>query len=348
MRLLRFAAVLALTLAPPLAAQQATPVGTWELVRAEGRALPAMIRPTTTWAECNDTQPLQSWATGGQLVILPDGRAEYYVTARVLCYLQRPGWAHGRFGTWETKGDSIAFRWLDDRETGAIDADGRLYMGAYTWQRAAAEAPLFAVDTAARAAFAHLDAAAVRRLADARGDVAMRRHYSCSEDPFTAKVATAAEDTAGLGARVAEAAPGWHLATEMEIGCRMTMRPDSFGLAGAAPLHPIEVEPEFGSGRAWWVRLGDVDGDGKLDRVVTLTANGDNLRGSTLVLFGSGTAHRFDFDAATVRLRGAPVNPRRARGCALPQDAVTHAGTSYYWSAGQLVTLTANQCPPGR
>lgn len=349
MRLARFSALFALlAAAPPLAGQQPSPVGTWELVRAEGRALPAMIRPSTTWAECNDTQPLQSWATGGQLVILADGRAEYYVAARVLCYLQRPGWARGRFGTWETKGDSIAFRWFGDRETGAIDADGRLYLGAFTWQRAPAEAQLFAVDTSARAAYAHLDAAAVRRLADARGDVAMRRHYSCSEDPFTAKAATAVEDTAGLGARVAEAAPGWHLATEMEIGCRMTMRPDSFGLAGAAPLHPLEVEPGFGSGRAWWVRLADVDADGKLDRVVSLTANGDNLHGSTLVLFGSGAAHRFDFDAAAVRLRGAPVNPRRPRGCALPQDAVTHAGTSYYWSAGQLVTLTASQCPPGR
>ena len=44
----------------------------------------------------------------------------------------------------------------------------------------------------------------------------MRRHYSCSEDALTGKAPTVAEDTAGLGARVASAAPGWHLATEME------------------------------------------------------------------------------------------------------------------------------------
>lgn len=331
------------------AAAQTSPVGTWELVRVQGRLLPSMIRPSTTWADCNDTMPLQSWATGGNLVILPDGRAEYYVAARVLCYLQRPGWARGRFGTWETKGDSIAFRWWDDRETAAVDSsDGTLRLGEYTWQRTTADVPPFAVDTSARAAYAHLNAAAVRKLATARGDVAMRRRYSCSEDQFTGKVPTLAEDTAGLRALAAAAAPGWHLATEMEIACRMTMRPDSFGLGGLAPLHPLEVEPGFGSGRAWWVRLADVDADGRLDRVVALTSDASQLRGSTLVLFGSGASHRFDFDAANVRLRGGPVNPRRPRGCTLPQDAVVHAGTSYYWRSGQMVTLAANQCPPAR
>ncbi|HEX6746452.1 MAG TPA: hypothetical protein VF092_03990 [Longimicrobium sp.] len=331
------------------AAAQTTPVGLWELERVEGRTLPSMIRPSTTWADCNDTMPLQSWATGGYLAILADGRAEYYVQARVLCYLHRTGWARGRFGTWEMKGDSVAFRWFDDRETAGVDsAAGTLRFGDYIWRRSTADVPLFAIDTSARAAYARLNRTAMRRLADARGDVAMRRHFSCSEDPFTAKIPTAVEDTSGLGALVASAAPGWHLSTEMEIACRITMRPDSFGLAGAAPLHPLEVEPGFGSGRAWWVRLGDVDADGKLDRVVALTSNGDKLRGATLVLLGSGASHRFDFDAARVRLRGAPVNPRRPRGCTLPQDAVTHGGTSYYWKDGQMVTLAANQCPPGR
>ena len=38
----------------------------------------------------------------------------------------------------------------------------------------------------------------------------------------------------------------------------------------------------------------------------------------------------------------------RLGGCTLPQDAVTHGATSYYWKDGQMVTLTANQCPPER
>jgi hypothetical protein len=342
------AAALACTAAGHAAAQTPSPAGTWELVRAEGRALPSMIRPSTTWADCNDTLPLQSWATGGQLVVMPDGRAAYFVAARVLCYLERPGWAAGRFGTWTMKGDSIAFRWFDDRQTGAVDPDGTLRLGAYVWRRASDDAALFAVDTAARAAFAHLNPAAVRNLATARGDVAMRGRYSCSGDPFTAKVPTSAEDTAGLGAGVSAAAPGWHVATEMEIACRMAVRPDTFGLGGPVPLHPLEVEPGFGSGRAWWVRPADVDGDGKLDRVVSLTSDQDRQRGSTLVLFGSGASHRFDFEWATVRLRGAPVSPRRPRGCVLPSDAVVHAGTSIYWQNGRMVTLAPNQCPPAR
>ncbi|HSU13153.1 hypothetical protein [Longimicrobium sp.] len=341
------ALLLALAAARTAGAQQtASPVGTWELVRAEGRALPSMIRPSTTWAECNDTQVVQSWATGGQLLILPDGRAAYYVSARVLCYLERNGWARGKWGTWTVRGDSIAFRWFDDREAAQLnDGSGQMRIGDFTWRRAAAEAVPFAVDTAAHAAFSHVNAAAVRRLATARGDVAMRRHYSCSEDQLTAKVPTVAEDTAGLGAMVASAAPGWHLATEMEIACRITMRPDSFGLSGPVPLHPLEAEPEFGSGRAWWVRPADLDGDGKLDRVVTLTSDASNQRGATLVVFGAGTSQRLDFDGATVRLRGAPVNPRRPRGCVLPRDAVAHAGTLYYWQDGQMVTLAPNQCP---
>jgi hypothetical protein len=344
----RISIFIALLISIPLrlSAQAASPVGTWELVRAEGRALPSMIRPSTTWAECNDTQVVQSWATGGQLLILPDGRAMYYVSARVLCYLERTGWARGRWGTWTARGDSIAFRWMDDREAAEIDdGNGQMRIGDFTWRRASTEAVPFVVDTSARAAFAHLSAPAVRRLATARADVLMRRHYSCSEDALTGKVPTVAEDTAGLGAIVAASAPGWHVATEMEIACRITMRPDSFGLSGPVPLHPLENEPAFGSGRAWWVRPADVDGDGKLDRVVMLTSDASSQRGATLVLLGSGAAQRLDFDGATVRLRGAPVNPRRPRGCTLPVDAVTHAGTSHYGQNGQMVTLTANQCP---
>ena len=84
------------------------------------------------------------------------------------------------------------------------------------------------------------------------------------------------------------------------------------------------------------------------ESVIQLMFEPNRERGSTLVLFGSGASHRFDFDAANVRLRGGPVNPRRPRGCTLPQDAVVHAGTSYYWRSGQMVTLAANQCPPAR
>jgi hypothetical protein len=73
---------------------------------------------------------------------------------------------------------------------------------------------------------------------------------------------TPTADTAGLGARVASAFPGWKVATEAEIGCVAIQ--DQWSPTGF-------WSREFGKGKTWWVQHGDVTGDGIDDVLVYIS-----------------------------------------------------------------------------
>jgi hypothetical protein len=106
--------------------------------------------------------------------------------------------------------------------------------------------------------------------------------YDCSQDPLLAGAPPiAVRDTAGLGARISAGFPEFHLSTEREIACRFPY------LDGSTPHTFV---PEFGSGRAWWVQVADIDEDGRDDIITVLTsdANADDDR--LVVLFGNGGA----------------------------------------------------------
>jgi hypothetical protein len=106
--------------------------------------------------------------------------------------------------------------------------------------------------------------------------------YRCQDDPvlFSAPL-TALRDTAGLGARITQAFPGYRLSTERELACRFPL------MDGTSP-HMFQ--PELGTGRAWWVQSADVNGDGRPDIVTVLSREDDPSKDLLVVLFADGSA----------------------------------------------------------
>ena len=102
-----------------------------------------------------------------------------------------------------------------------------------------------------------------------------------------APTASTGVDTAGLGARIATAYPGYRLTTENEILQRWErMEP---GVVGSS-----EFRREFpvGSGNVWWVWTGDFDGDGRPDRATILTQADDPTQDRAVVFHADGTHAR--------------------------------------------------------
>ena len=94
-------------------------------------------------------------------------------------------------------------------------------------------------------------------------------------------------DTAGLGARIATAYPGYRLTTENEIVQRWERTEP--GVVGSS-----EFRREFpvGSGKVWWVWTGDFDGDGRPDRATILTQANDPTQDRAVVFHADGTHAR--------------------------------------------------------
>jgi hypothetical protein len=108
------------------------------------------------------------------------------------------------------------------------------------------------------------------------------RAYDCEDDPKLASAPPiAAADTAGIGARVGSEFPGYRLSTEKEIACRFPL------LDG---MQPHQVEADFASGNAWWVKRHDLNGDGREDIATVLTNVEDPRRDLLAVLYADGTS----------------------------------------------------------
>jgi hypothetical protein len=106
--------------------------------------------------------------------------------------------------------------------------------------------------------------------------------YDCEQDPKLASAPPiAAADTAGIGARVASEFPGYRLSTEKEIACRFPL------LDG---MQPHQVEADFASGKAWWVKRHDLNGDRREDIATVLTNVEDPSRDLLVVLYADGTS----------------------------------------------------------
>jgi hypothetical protein len=87
-----------------------------------------------------------------------------------------------------------------------------------------------------------------------------------------------AADTAGLGARIGAAFPGWSLATEAEIGCAAILSHWNTGF----------WSPHFRSGQTWWVQRGDVTGDGQNDVLAYISRMGERLSVRAVLLTAAG------------------------------------------------------------
>jgi hypothetical protein len=87
-----------------------------------------------------------------------------------------------------------------------------------------------------------------------------------------------AADTAGLGARIGAAFPGWSLATEAEIGCAAILSHWNTGF----------WSPHFRSGETWWVQRGDVTGDGQNDVLAYISRMDERLSVRAVLLTAAG------------------------------------------------------------
>ena len=131
-------------------------------------------------------------------------------------------------------------------------------------------------------------------------------------------------DTAGLGARISTAFPGWRLSTEAEIGARFPL------LDGSTPQESWE---EWGSGRAWWVWDGDFDGDGTRDMLAILSNAADPSEDKLVVLHGNGT--HADLGGLGGWGVGITRKGEELRGTVLQSDAIA----TVYWEKGADVVL---------
>lgn len=86
-----------------------------------------------------------------------------------------------------------------------------------------------------------------------------------------------AADTVGLGVPITAAFPGWKVATEAEIGC-------SAFLSNWTPA----FWSDFRSGGAWWVKEGDVTGDGREDSLLYISNVEDGLSVKAVLLTAAG------------------------------------------------------------
>jgi hypothetical protein len=157
---------------------------------------------------------------------------------------------------------------------------------------AAAGSPLVAV-AAADQAVSHVDP--TRRLPPP-----CRGHADLGNLP-----ATEASDTAGLGERIETRLPGWRLAEEVELGCAVIRRQTPVTFWG----------PEFGTGRAWWVRRADITSDGVEDLLVALTPGDDPSSPRFFLLPGAGGSIQVPLSSNVVTVRLGTPGPDQIVGC---------------------------------
>jgi len=162
--------------------------------------------------------------------------------------------------------------------------------------------------------------------------------YRCKTDPFLAgAIPLSDENLNRVNHRISQTQPEWRLAKESEIGCWMDGRTASrFGDV----LHPATYNDYWGSGKAWWIRTGDFNGDGKKDLVAIVTLKGDQTSGALLAMFDTGESHLLEFGFDEIVLvtpnliipRGTVIETCMEGDVEFANDGISAGSAMYRWS----------------
>jgi hypothetical protein len=165
---------------------------------------------------------------------------------------------------------------------------------------------------------------------------------------FPALHATAARDTAGIGARVRSHFPGWHVSREAEMGC----------LAQQDSFDPVSFYSGWDSGRAWWVQRADFNADTRPDVVTFITRDADASSMKIVALHGAGGGYEVtDVNQAVVMsivpagtlmrgcapesARGRTPPPYRLRTPAISVSNDMNWTAHFLWSGGRYRTVNS-------